>query len=910
MAIISNINDLFSVDSTGAIEFNEQVGTSGYSLESRGAGAPPVWTDRDTGKVTGSGTLNKVARWTATGSDIGDGPITFSGATTTANSTFGGDIALDSPKAIKWNGGSSTNMFIGRNLIKFNVPAGLSQIYVDTDSSLIMSTENGSDSLLIDIDGNVGIAPNTATGLPAYKLDVGGTIRANGNVIALDAEFTNEVTIKQTSASAGFSGKLFIEGTDVPKIQLKNLDQQTSIDQILGTLEFYGSDASTGNAAGVRASITANTGFVSGGTTARDQGCLEFATYNGSDFSGAPRQHLKITPDGGFSFGLTSTAYGTSGQVLTSAGDAPPTWTTPTTGTVKGTGTATRVAFWSASDTITSDADLYWDNTNKRLGIGVSSPAALLEINGTGDAIRVESTNTGAGGAQIDLLHYSTSPADDDTMAYINMGGYYNTTPSQAYFSSIRTVATDISARQGELTFWTVNTTLQQRMVIDTDGNVGIGATAVTEPGFWYDATNKYLAISHWATPPTPAALLHLSDTNNDIDVPQIRIEGRENPGDTKLDISVKDPDVRFNLIENTPDANAGFGLMIFKTNAVAQASFPARGGFNFQTPASSSSLFITNEANVGIGASDPVKILDVRGQLAISNSASSYWYMDRNDATGNFDLNIDTNVTLFSVSQSGLGSFVNTSIGDKLLLAGDDAASARGLMFNCSTTTNQGDTWDIDAQSSTGIIKFSTGSSEKLRIQNSAQSLRVKGGAVTGSNYMQFVNSAGTAQGYFGYGGASNLLYIVQQVAGDIAFYTNSAVRGSISQGGTLTMGGDVVAYGSPSDKRLKENIKPIESALDKVSKLQGVTFDWKDKEKEYDQFGKPHKLQEWKNDIGFIAQDVQKVVPELVRENENGMLSMRHQGIAPILLEAIKELKAEIEELKLNKCNCNCNK
>ena len=45
----------------------------------------------------------------------------------------------------------------------------------------------------------------------------------------------------------------------------------------------------------------------------------------------------------------------------------------------------------------------------------------------------------------------------------------------------------------------------------------------------------------------------------------------------------------------------------------------------------------------------------------------------------------------------------------------------------------------------------------------------------------------------------------------------------------GALTVVGDIVAYGSPSDKRLKENIKPIESALDKVSKLQGVTFDWK---------------------------------------------------------------------------------
>jgi len=61
-----------------------------------------------------------------------------------------------------------------------------------------------------------------------------------------------------------------------------------------------------------------------------------------------------------------------------------------------------------------------------------------------------------------------------------------------------------------------------------------------------------------------------------------------------------------------------------------------------------------------------------------------------------------------------------DNAIGDKLLLAGDDAGTARGLVFNCSTTTNQGDTWDIDAQSSTGIIKFSTGSTEKMRLDSS----------------------------------------------------------------------------------------------------------------------------------------------------------------------------------------------
>jgi len=104
------------------------------------------------------------------------------------------------------------------------------------------------------------------------------------------------------------------------------------------------------------------------------------------------------------------------------------------------------------------------------------------------------------------------------------------------------------------------------------------------------------------------------------------------------------------------------------------------------------------------------------------------------------------------------------------------------------------------------------------------------------------------------------------------------------------LTVVGDVIAYGTPSDKRLKENVKPIDSALDKAMKLQGVTFDWKESDS----------ILDIKEDIGFIAQDVQKVLPELVRENKDGMLSMRHQGIAPILLEAIKELKAEIEDLK----------
>jgi len=88
-----------------------------------------------------------------------------------------------------------------------------------------------------------------------------------------------------------------------------------------------------------------------------------------------------------------------------------------------------------------------------KVGIGSDNPAALLEIAGTGDAIRVESTNSGTGGAQLDLLHFSPSPADGDIHGFINMGGYYSGSTS-SYGSSIRSKWKDVAARETELDFY------------------------------------------------------------------------------------------------------------------------------------------------------------------------------------------------------------------------------------------------------------------------------------------------------------------------------------------------------------------------------------------------------------------------------------------------------------------------
>ena len=116
MAKLSNINNLFSVDSTGAIEFSTQVGATGYVLESRGAGNAPVWTDRDTGKVTGTGVANKVAYWTSA-TNIDDGPITFA----TNNSTFAGTITSGTLSV----GTSGTSRFTDTSAFPLQLNRGL-----------------------------------------------------------------------------------------------------------------------------------------------------------------------------------------------------------------------------------------------------------------------------------------------------------------------------------------------------------------------------------------------------------------------------------------------------------------------------------------------------------------------------------------------------------------------------------------------------------------------------------------------------------------------------------------------------------------------------------------------------------------------------------------------------------------
>ena len=109
----------------------------------------------------------------------------------------------------------------------------------------------------------------------------------------------------------------------------------------------------------------------------------------------------------------------------------------------------------------------------------------------------------------------------------------------------------------------------------------------------------------------------------------------------------------------------------------------------------------------------------------------------------------------------------------------------------------------------------------------------------------------------------------------------TTLAVSGHITSTGNITATGDVTAY---SDETLKKDVKTIEGALDKTKELRGVEFT---------------RIADDSKSIGVIAQELEKVLPELVSTDDEGIKSVNYAQITGLLIEAVKELSAKVEEL-----------
>jgi len=163
-------------------------------------------------------------------------------------------------------------------------------------------------------------------------------------------------------------------------------------------------------------------------------------------------------------------------------------------------------------------------------------------------------------------------------------------------------------------------------------------------------------------------------------------------------------------------------------------------------------------------------------------------------------------------------------------------------------------------------------------------------GGFIVGDGANFVLETGATARTSIGLGTADNVEFEDTQVD---SFGVGTAASGTT---GEIRATEDITAFYS-SDVALKENITNIPDPLEAIKKLNGVLFDWK---KEYmDKRGGEDGYFVRKKDVGVIAQEVEKVLPEAVAQRPNGIKAVKYDRLTCLLIEAVKKLSAQVESL-----------
>lgn len=238
--------------------------------------------------------------------------------------------------------------------------------------------------------------------------------------------------------------------------------------------------------------------------------------------------------------------------------------------------------------------------------------------------------------------------------------------------------------------------------------------------------------------------------------------------------------------------------------------------------------------------------------------------------------------------SEDTWGDTINTALDDIVTEVnaqdGDDWVTTARIADGAVDTAQLA----ADAVTSAKIAADAVGSSE---IASSAvTTAKIASNAVTGVKLATDRRHNANSDVYTG----NTSDYIMFDASHGIRFYTATSNDMLLTDAGDLHVDGDIIAYSTTiSDERLKTNIQPIEAALDKVCQLNGYTFDY---------------IRDNRASAGVIAQEVEAVLPSAIREQEGGFhgedgqtyKTVQYDQLHGLLIEAIKELKAEVEALK----------
>ena len=484
--------------------------------------------------------------------------------------------------------------------------------------------------------------------------------------------------------------------------------------------------------------------------------------------------------------------------------------------------------------------------------------AAIVDLGlQAADAVTFATVNTGQGANELYAMNQAVQTTNAVTFASVNTGQGVN----ELYAMNQDVKTTDA------VTFATVNTGQGANELYDMNQNVKSDSSVT------FDA---------------------LTVTNDTIINGDLTVNG------TTVSINATNLNVEDKLIavaSGSADSAAADGAGLFVSGAAASLTYTHSGTkWNLNKALDMGSNSISTTGEVAVGANG----IRINGTLVTSTGAN---------------LNLVNGVTGTLVTEAGEQTLTNKTIAASQVTEISGLTAVEGAQLeNIGSTTISATQWGyLGATSAFGATLIDDADAASVRttiglgnVDNTSDSAK-NAATVTLTNKTiaasQVTEISGLTEGegeqlenigattissqQWSYLGDSN-----QHVKTNSNVQFNSFGVGTVASStpGEIRATGDITAYYS-SDERLKENFAPLAGALDKVKAMGGYEFDWKD--------GIEDVVSKTGHDIGVKAQEVQAQYPELVHERDNGYLAVDYIKLNAVLIEAVKELAAQVEEL-----------